>query len=243
MRESGDFAEADDEPADRGHDRRSGECDRDGVQHVSVVVHEQRNRAQRGADRNAEQHPCRQRHAAGLLRPAGRECDNRRSDDPRCVVEAARLVAVVRDQDEVDAVGGGEQREATGEEPHASRRAPVVERQQCRDDQQQQDVEQRIGLRGDDRCGAVAVRVHGLEDRADDGCSDGGDRQASDDAIKPEAQRELAGEVADDQQQRDERARVERQPEAIGHGREGRFGQRPDEDRPVDVAQSVHREA
>jgi len=78
--------------------------------------------------------------------------------------------------------------------------------------------------------------VNGLQNRTNDGCRDGGDRQAADDAVEPKAQWQLAGEVTDDQQQRDKSARVERQPEAIGDRRKRLFGQRPDEDRPVDVA-------
>jgi hypothetical protein len=90
---------------------------------------------------NAQQHPRGQRRAACFLRPPWGERHNGSGYDPRGVVETTRLVAVVCDQHEIDAVGDREQCEAAGKEPHAGWWPPMIEREQRSDDQQKQDVE------------------------------------------------------------------------------------------------------
>ncbi len=82
------------------------------------------------------------------------------------------------------------------------------------------------------------------EDRADDGGRHRADREAADGAVQPEAQRYPVGDVANDEEECDEcQGTLEGQPQRVCERGERLRVHRPDEDRPIDVAHAIDREA
>ena len=210
------------------------------VQRVVVVVDEQGERRQRRQDREAEGGPGGQRDAGRPGSLAGRERHHQGREHPHGVDRAARLVGPGGGCEQVDGVGDGEQGEPGGHAPQTHRRAPPEQGQQRGHDKQQQHVQQRVRERRDDRCGAAAGDG---KDRTEERGSDTGDREAADDAVEPQAERDVLGELADDEVQRDEGARVEAQPQRVSRRRERFRVSSADEHRPDDVAEPVQRQA
>ena len=157
------LAERDDEPAQRDHDGGGAQHNREQVQRVLVVVDQHTERAQRGADREAESYPVGQRDAVGLCRARRSEPDDQGRCHPHGIAQPAGLIGAVAGREQVDGVGDVEQHEAPEQQPQADRRMPVEQGDERRDHQEQQHVQQRVGQRRhDDRLAAAGDR----EDRS-----------------------------------------------------------------------------
>ena len=160
----------------------------------------------------------------------------KRREHPHRVDRSTGLVSAGGGREQVEGVGDGEQREPSRQAPQTHRRSPAEQGQQRGHHEKQQHVEQRVRESRDDRRGATTGDG---QDRTEERCSDTGNREAADNPVEPQAERDVLGELPDDEVQRDKGARVETQPQRVGRGRERFRVLSTDEHRPDDVAEPV----
>jgi hypothetical protein len=171
------------EAADHGEHRGGGERHGKRLGRGPVVLHEQREAAEREDDRQDDA-----RHVVGRagLPPRGlprREADDQRAGDPPDVEQRAGGVGLAGHLEEVDAVADREHAEP-GTEHDPRPVEPLAAGGHDADDEPDQDhVGERVRQVGDDRRGVAAGRgAHGLEDH---GGGDRGNGERRDQAVEP----------------------------------------------------------
>ena len=210
------LAEGDDEPAEGEHDGARAEGDRQGVQRVVVVVDQQRQGGERRDDRESRGWP---RWAARRRRSGALPCRERHHqcrEDPHGVDGAAGLVGPGRGREQVDGVRDREEGQPCGHAPQPEGRSPRNTASSAVTTSSSS-----TSSRGYANVVTTAATLPPVTART--GPKHAAATPAPPGRRRPRPATGSAGrrrQLADDEVQRDERARVEAQPEPVSRRRE-----------------------